>query len=148
MLSALGAACGDGKGRGVRREERRNARLRLVTGMAQGRPWREVAVQAGLRTSRTAAYRLLRLVQAEGETALDERRQGHPAKFREPVKAWLLAYCRDHPGTPSRVVQAALQERFSLTVSISQINRVRAALGVSHRPGGAGGKSGTVYGPA
>ncbi len=132
----------------MEREARRNARLHLVTGMAQGQPWQEAATVAGLRTSRTAAYRLLRVVRTEGEVALDERRHGHPVKFREPVKAWLLAYCRDHPGTPSRVVQAALQERFGLTVSISQINRVRAALGVSHRPQGAGGKSGTVYGPA
>ncbi len=60
--SALGAACGDGKGRRMEREARRNARLHLVTGMAQGQPWQEAATVAGLRTSRTAAYRLLRVV--------------------------------------------------------------------------------------
>ena len=126
-------------GERMEREERRRARLRLVTGLGQGESWREAAARAGLRTSRTAAYRLLRVVRTQGEDALDERRQGHPAKFREPVTAWLLTYCHAHPGTPSRAVRAAIQERFGLVVSISQLNRVRAVLGISNRPQDAGG---------
>ena len=143
MLSGArtrGAALGDGTGGRMEREERRRARLRLVIGLGQGESWREAAARAGLRTSRTAAYRRLRVVRTQGEDALDERRQGHPAKFREPVTAWLLTYCHAHPGTPSRAVRAALQERFGLVVSISQLNRVRAALGISTRPRGVGGK--------
>jgi len=38
-------------------------------------------------------------------------------------------------------IQAALRDRFGLDVSVSHINRVRAALGLSRRRG-AGGKSG------
>jgi hypothetical protein len=32
------------------------------------------------------------------------------------------------------MIQMLLQERFDVSMSISQINRVRAALGVSNRP--------------
>lgn len=141
MLSGArtrGAAHGDGTG-GMEREKRRRARLRLVTRLGQSESWREAAARAGLRTSRTAACRLLRVVLTQGEDALDERRQSHPAKFREPVTAWLLTCCHAYPGTPSRAVRAALQERFGLVVSISQLNRVRAVLGISNRPQDAGG---------
>ncbi len=39
--------------------------------------------------------------------------------------------CRQAPQTPSSIIQMELQEHFDLSVSISQINRVRAALGVN-----------------
>jgi len=39
-------------------------------------------------------------------------------------------------------VQAALSARFGLDVSVSQINRVRAALGLGRSATGAGKKSG------
>jgi hypothetical protein len=42
--------------------------------------------------------------------------------------------CRQAPSTPSSTLQVKLQERFDLRVSSSQINRVRAALGISNRP--------------
>ena len=121
-------------------EARQGARLRLVTGLQAGLPWREAAAAAATRSSRATAFRLLRAVRAGGEAALADGRHGHPSKFRQPVKDWLLAYCGEHPGATSRVVQAVLQERFGVTVSRSQLNRVRAALGVRQRPQGAGGK--------
>ncbi len=122
-------------------EARQGARLRLVAGLQAGLPWREAATAAATRTSRATAFRLLRAVRDGGEAAaLADGRHGHPSKFRQPVKDWLLAYCGEHPGATSRTVQAALQERFGVTVSRSQLNRVRAALGVRQRPQGAGGK--------
>ncbi len=121
-------------------EARQGARLRLVAGLQAGLPWREAATAAATRTSRATAFRLLRAVRAGGEAALADGRHGHPSKVRQPVKDWLLTYCGAHPGATSRVVQAALQERFGLTVSRSQLNRVRAALGVRQRPQGAGGE--------
>ena len=60
------------------REERRERKARLVEGMLEGGSWREAADSADIRTSRTAAYRLLRLVRSEGDAALEERRHGHP----------------------------------------------------------------------
>jgi len=51
-------------------------------------------------------------------------------------------YCRGAPDSTGRQIQAALRARFDLAVSISQINRGRAALGLSRRAGGAGGECG------
>ena len=66
--------------------------------------------------------------------ALQDGRHGHPVKLRGEARTFLEAYCRKAPHTPSSVIQTLLQERLDLSVSISQINRVRAALGVSNRP--------------
>ena len=122
--------------------QQRTAKLRLIKGMREGRPWRDAAGVADLQTSRTAAYRLLQRVNTEGEQALVDGRHGHPSKLRAPVRAWLGDYCRGAPGAPSRVVQTALQERFGVTVSIGHLNRVRVALGLRDHHGGVGGKSG------
>jgi transposase len=69
-----------------------------------------------------------------GKQALKEGRHGHPVKLRGEVRQWLEATCRQTPQTPSHKIQVQLAEQFSLTVSVSQINRTRAALGVSNPP--------------
>jgi transposase len=51
-------------------EERQAAKARMIAGMRAGRSWREAAAKAGVQTSRTAAYRLLRGARARGEAAL------------------------------------------------------------------------------
>ncbi len=122
--------------------QQRTAKWRLIKGMREGRPWRDAAGDANLQTSRTAAYRLLQRVNAEGEQALVDGRHGHPSKLRAPVRAWLGDYCRGATGAPSRVVQTALQQRFGVTVSIGHLNRVRVALGLRDHHGGVGEKSG------
>ena len=124
----------------MNRAARRQPRLRLVTAMREGTSWRDAVAAAGLAVCRTTAYNCARRVRVSGEAALDDGRHGHPSKFRQPVRDWLVAYCHEHPGAPSRAVQAALQQQFGLAVSRSQINRVRATLGLSRRPQGAGGK--------
>ncbi len=78
----------------MQEEERRAAKARLTAGMRAGRSWQEAAMEAGVQTSRTAAYRLLQGVRAHGEAALRDGRHGHPTKVRGPVRAWLEAYCR------------------------------------------------------
>jgi len=101
----------------------------------------EAARQAGVQTSRTATYRLLQRVRTEGAAALEDQRHGHPTKVREPVRQWLVQFCRAAPEVTGRTVQAVLLEHFHLEVSISQVNRLRAALGVSRPTPGAGKKS-------
>src|SRR5262245_40221651 len=123
----------------MEQEERRAAKLRLIVGLRQGQPWREAAAAAGLRIGRTTAYRLRQRVPLGEEAALADGRHGHPSKVRAPVRAGLVEHCRAAPGTPSREVQTAVRARFGLAVSISQLNRVRAALGLGNRPAGAGG---------
>ena len=68
----------------------------------------------------------------QGETALLDGRHGHPSKLRGEARTFLEEYCRGAPHTPSSVIQTLLQERFDRRVSVSQINRIRAVLGVSN----------------
>lgn len=60
-------------------------------------------------------------------------RHGHPIKLRGEVRDWLVAFCQETPHAPSHVVQASLQERFGLLIGVSQLNRFRAAHGLSSR---------------
>ncbi len=117
----------------MERAQRHAALVRLLEGMRRGQPWREAAREAGLAVSRATAYRLLRRRRMEGEVALYDRRHGHPYVLRAPVRHWLQAYCRAYPTQSGRLIQAVLWEQCGLTVSISQINRVRSTLGLSCR---------------
>jgi len=115
------------------KEQRRTAKAHVVAGMQAGHTWQAAAAQAGLQTSRSNAYRLWLAVRQRGETALSDGRHGHPSKLRGEARTFLEERCRQVPQTPSSTIQAALGERFNVSVSISQINRFRAALGVSNR---------------
>jgi transposase len=117
------------------------AKAQMIARMQAGQSWQEAARQAGIQTSRTAAYRLLQRIRTRGAAALDDQRHGHPTKVREPVRQWLVQVCRAAPEVTGRTIQAALHEQFHLEVSISQINRLRAALGLSRPRPGAGEKS-------
>src|SRR6266852_3245338 len=110
------------------------ARVQVVEAMEQGLPWHEAAKQAGLQISQSTAYRLRQRMRQGGKQALREGRHGHPAKLRGEVRQWLEETCRQAPHTPSHEVQTQLAEQFALSISVSQINRVRAALGVSNPP--------------
>jgi len=121
-------------------KERESAKARLVAGMVCGQSWRAAAQATGLVVARSTAYRWRQRVRTDGEAALGDERHGHPAKLRAPIRAWLVEHCRGIPHASGTDVQAALRERFGLHVSVRQINRVRAALGVGRQAPGAGGK--------
>jgi transposase len=123
------------------REALRAAKAQMVAQLQAGQSWHEAATNAGLQTSRSTAYRLLHRVRTEGAVALDDQRHGYPAKMRQPVRDWLITFCRAAPASTGHTIQAALLERFGLAVSVSQINRLRAALGVRRQGPGAGKKS-------
>jgi len=110
------------------------ARVQVVEAMEQGLPWHEAAKRAGLPISQSTAYRLRQRMREGGEQALHEGRHGHPIKLRGEVRHWLAQTCKLAPQTPSHEIQRQLRERFRLQVSVSQINRVRATLGVSNPP--------------
>jgi len=95
---------------------------------------REARRYCSVQIHRTTVYRLLKRVEREGEQALAERRHGHRAKLRGEVLPFLLDYCQRHPAISSAAVQHLLAERFALSVSVSQLNRVRAAHGLSRQP--------------
>jgi transposase len=117
----------------MEREQRCAAKRQMIAFMQAGHGWQEAAAMAGLHIGRSAAYQLLQKVRTRGEVAWDDGRHGHPAKLREPVREWLETTCREAPQTPSHMVQAALQERFGILVSIGHLNRIRAQLGVGSR---------------
>src|SRR2546427_5454684 len=104
------------------------ARVQVVEAMEQGVCWHEAAQLAGLPISEATAYRLRQRMRPGGKQALQEGRHGHPVKLRGQAREWLEETCRQTPQTPSHEIQAQLAERFALIVSVSQINRVRAAL--------------------
>ncbi len=108
------------------------ARVQVVEAMENGLPWHEAAKRAGLQISQSTAYRLRQRMRKAGEQALREGRHGHPAKLRGEVRQWLEQTCQRAPHTPSHEIQTQLAQGFSLQVSVSQINRVRATLGVSN----------------
>jgi len=116
----------------VERNQRQVARAQLVATMSEGHSFQEVSMGSPVPVKRAMAYRLLRAVRAKGNIALQDGRHGHPIKLRGEARAFLQACCQEAPCTPSPTLQAALRERFDLQVSVSQINRVRAALGVSN----------------
>ena len=121
------------RGKEMDKEQYHAAKVRLVAQMQAGQSWQVAAATAGVQTSQSTAYRLVQVVQKLGEAALQDGRHGHPIKLRGEARTLLQERCQQAPQTPSSTIQDALRERFDLHVSISQINRVRAALGVSNR---------------
>lgn len=109
-------------------------RLHLVACMQEGQSWRVATEKTGIQISQSTAYRLCKSVRQHGESALQDGRHGYPSKLRGAARAFLEEQCQHAPHTPGSTLQAQLRERFDLKVSISQINRVRAALGLSHHP--------------
>jgi transposase len=113
----------------------RKGRLQLIEYMFAGHSWQSAVAQSQLHVSRATAYRLRQLARDEekAERAFLDDRHGHPYKLTAPVQAWISEFCMDHPQVASSQLQRELHSRFGVAVSVSQINRVRAKLGVSHR---------------
>lgn len=103
-------------------------RRELVLLMAEGHTYEAATSKVGQLLGHTMARRLLRRYQKHGEVALKDGRQGHPSKFRLEIQKWLNQSCTQHPTISSRQLQNLLLTHFELKVSVSQINRVRAAL--------------------
>jgi transposase len=118
---------------GMKDHPERKGRLQLIEYMFAGHSWQEALAQSQLHVSRATAYRLRQLARDEekAERAFLDDRHGHPYKLTEPARTWLAEFCTTHPQVASSRVQAELKTTFGVTVSVSQINRVRAKLGVS-----------------
>ncbi len=114
----------------VTSEQRRVAKRQIIERMKQGASVQEARTAVAVSMHRATVYRLLRRTQTDGEGAFSDRRHGHPIKLRGEVRTFLIEFCRASPFVSSPVVQAALQNQFGITISVSQLNRVRAALGL------------------
>ncbi len=113
----------------------REARLQLLEYMFAGHSWQTAVTQSQLNVSRSTAYRLRQLARDEDKAKLAflDDRHGHPYKLTKPVQAWISEFCTENPQVASSRVQAELKATFGVVVSVSQINRVRAKLGVSNQ---------------
>jgi transposase len=110
------------------------AREQLIAALLAGQSWQALSQRSDVPLKRAMAYRLLHAVRTRGDIALQDGRHGHPIKLRGEVRTFLTERCQQAPHISGRMLQAALQEYFQLSVSISQINRVRAELGLSISP--------------
>jgi transposase len=113
----------------------RAARLQLIGRMLAGQSWQTAVAESQLPIARATAYRLVQYARDEEKAPqvfLDDR-HGHPYKVTEPVQAWIREVCTDNVQMPSSRIQRELKSRFDVAVSVSQINRVRAKLGVSNQ---------------
>ena len=115
----------------VTMDQRRAVRREMIQQMEQGATASDVRRLCPIPIHRTTVYRLLKRVEREGEQAFVEQRHGHPTKLRGDVLTWVLEYC--HASASSSELQCLVAERFSLSVSVSQLNRVRAAHGLSRQ---------------
>ena len=112
---------------------RRQARQEIVRQVERGATASEARRRCPVPMHRTTVYRLLKRVECEGEQAFVEKRHGHPSILRGEVLTFVLDYCQNHVSASSREVQRLVAERFGITVSVSQLNRVRAAHGLNCR---------------
>jgi transposase len=114
-------------------EQRRAAKRQMIEQIEQGASVQQARHHSEVRMHRATVYRLLKRVRTEGEAAYTDGRHGHPIKLRGEVRAFLIEMCQASPSVSSPVVQHAIQARFGLSMSVSQLNRVRASLGLSRR---------------
>lgn len=115
-------------------QQRQVAKREIVRDIEQGVSAREARVRSAVPMHRTTVYRLLKRVQREGDNGFAEGRHGHPVKLRGEVLTFLIEFCQATPSVASSVLQRAIIERFASAPSVSQLNRVRARLGLSRQP--------------
>lgn len=115
-------------------EQRQAARREIVRQVEQGATASDARMRSPVSMHRTTVYRLLKRVQREGEDAFNDGQHGHPVKLRGEILSFLQEHCQNNPSAPSSAVRCLLSERFGLSVSVSQLNRVRAAHGLSRQP--------------
>ncbi len=117
----------------VSQKQRQVAKRQLIEQIEQGASVQQARSHSTIPMHRATVYRLLKRVRVEGETAYRDERHGHPIKVRGEVRAFLIDMCQATPSISSPVVQHAIQARFGLCISVSQLNRVRASLGLSRK---------------
>lgn len=114
-------------------EQRQAAKRQMIEQIEQGASVQQARSHSEVHLHRATVYRLLKRVRAEGETAYTDGRHGHPIKLRGGVRTFLIEMCQATPSISSPVLQLAIQQRFGLSISVSQLNRVRASLRLSRR---------------
>ena len=125
----------------MEQEQRQAAKRHMLELMQAGQPWQAAAAAAGIQVSRSTAYRWQQEARTRGEAALQDGRQGHPAKVLPRVLHWLESRLQATSLVPSSQLQRELQEQLAVRISISHLNAVRASHGWSNTASGTGKKS-------
>jgi len=105
----------------------------VIADMVAGLPWDVARHRANAPISRATAFRWQARFITDGDAVFQEQRHGHPWLVTQPVQDWIVAYCQAHPHTPSHALQPLLQWEVNCTVSLTQLNRVRATLGITYQ---------------
>src|SRR2546427_3968528 len=124
-------------------EQRWKTKRQVIDLMQAGHSWQEAVTEVSVQISRSTAYRWFQQFRTQGEAALHDGRHGHIAKVHQPIREWLEARCRQEPSLPSSALQKELHAHFGVLVSITHLNRIRAAHGVERRPARMEKKSGS-----
>lgn len=119
---------------GISPEQRQAARREMIKQIEQGVSVQQAKLHSAVPMHRATVYRLLKRVQCEGENAFVDGRHGHPVKIRGAIETFLIEQCQAQPSLSSSALQRSIQEHFGLSISISQLNRVRASLKLSRQP--------------
>ncbi len=115
-------------------EQRQASKRQIMELVEQGVSVRQARNQSEVPMHRATIYRLLKRVRTQGETGYSDGRQGHPIKIRGEVRTFLIESCEANPSLASPLLQRLIQERFGVCLSVSQLNRVRASLGLTYHP--------------
>src|SRR5215471_3102788 len=116
----------------MEQEQRQAAKQQMLALLQAGQSWQAAAAAAGIQVSRSTAYRWRQEARTRGEAALQDGRQGHPAKVLPSVLHWLELRCQVTSLVASSHLQKELQEQLGVRISISHLNAIRAAYGWSN----------------
>lgn len=115
-------------------EQRQAGKRQIMELVGQGASVQQARNQSEVPMHRATVYRLLKRVQTQGEAGYSDGRHGHPIKLRGEVRTFLIERCQAAPSLSSPMLQHLIQERFDIRLSVSQLNRVRASLGLTYHP--------------
>ena len=115
-------------------QQRQASKRQIMELIEQGASVQQASKQGEVPMHRATLYRLLKRVQMQGEAGYTDGRHGHPIKIRGEVRTFLIQRCQATPSLSSPMLQQLIHEHFALRLSVSQLNRVRASLGVTYQP--------------
>lgn len=115
-------------------QQRQVAKREVIRDIERGASAREARVHSAVPMHRTTVYRLLKRVQREGDNGFADGRHGHPYIVRGEVLTFVIESCQATPSVARSTLLRSISERFTSTPSVSQLNRVRARLGLSRQP--------------
>jgi len=109
----------------------------LLLRVEAGEPLAQVCVELGLQVSEEELASLQARYEAAGRRweGLVDRRYGHPQKVSSAIREWLYEWKRKHLGATSREVAGAVQQQFTVAVSLGHINYLLRKVGLTGPPG-------------